>query len=185
MHAPEPSPALLRALLRRAMSRGLSAQDAEDVVFRAYYKAADAYDPARGRFEHLFGAVVDNECRYFWRTAQRRQRRHLRLVVDPALERRPCSEGAERAHALQQRLLDALTEDERRVFALWALQRHLPRGRLGARDAAERLGITVSEWENAKRRLKTRIHRLLDAWGLSPHDFFSLESDERPQRSSR
>ena len=171
--------------MRRAMSRGLSAEDAEDIVFRSYYKAADHYDPARGAFEHLFGSVVDNECRFFWRTWQRREKRHLRLVVDPSLEQRPEGAGAEQATARQKRLLEALTADEREIFAMWALQRHLPRGRLGAKDAASRLNITVSEWENAKRRLKAKLARLLDEWGLSPRDFFSLEDDERPQRSSR
>lgn len=182
---PSPSPALLGRLVRRAMSRGLQAQDAEDVVLRSYYKAAEAYDRDRGSFEHLFGAVVDNECRFWWRTWQRSERRHLRLVVDPALEERPETPAAERAAAQQQRLLDALTEEERRVFALWALQRHLPRGRLGAADAAARLGVTTAEWENAKRRLRTKIAQLLDDWKLSPRDFFSLEDDERPRRSTR
>ena len=48
-----------------------------------------------------------------------------------------------------------------------------------------RLGITIREWENAKRRLKTRIGTLLDEWGLEPRDFFSVEDDERPQRATR
>lgn len=181
--APEPTPALLQRLVRRAMSRGLSAQDAEDVVFRSYYKAAEGFDPSRGSFEHLFGAVVDNECRFFWRTWQRRERRHLRLVEDPALEPRPDAPGAELAAARQKELLAALTEDERTLFSTWALQRHLPRGRLTAKEAAARLDISVSEWENAKRRLKLKVTKLLDNWGLSPRDFFSLEDDERPRRS--
>ena len=68
---------------------------------------------------------------------------------------------------------------------LWALQKHLPRGTLKALDAASALGVSVAEWENAKRRLRARIGKLLDDWGMAPRDFFSLEDDERPKRAKR
>lgn len=180
---PEPSVELLELLIRRAMARGLPVQDAEDVVSRSYDRVAASFDPDRGSFEALYMKVVDNECRYFWRTWQRKRARVLELVRTTDLTPQRSTGAAERAGEHQRRLLEALTEDERRVFATWSLQRHLPRGTLKAAEAAASLGLTVREWENAKRRLRTRISHLLDAWGLHPRDLFSLEDDERPQRA--
>lgn len=171
---------LLELLVRRAMQRGIPAEDAEDIVLRGYHKATAHFDPDRGSFEALYIRIVDNDCRYFWRTWQRRERRDLRLLNEPGIRRESAAE--ERAEANQRRLLDALEPDERQIFATWALQRHLPRGQLGAADAARSLGVTVREWENAKRRLKNKIERILEASGLRPRDLFSVEDDERPKQ---
>jgi len=178
--APNVDTQLLELLIRRAMQRGIPAEDAEDIVLRAYHKATVHFDPEKGSFEALYLRIVDNDCRYFWRTWQRRKRRDLRLLNEPGI--RPGSRAEERAAANQRRLLEALDPDERRIFATWALQRHLPRGRLRADDAARSLGITVADWENAKRRLKKKIARTLDEWGLEPRDLFSVEDDERPKQ---
>lgn len=167
------------------MGRGIPPQDAEDIVVAAYHKVAQRFDPSRGSFEALYMTTVDNDCRYYWRTLERRERRHLRVVEADGITRRASHEGAERADRNQQALVDAFTDEEREIFALWALQRHLPRGTLKALDAASALGLSVSEWENAKRRLRTRITKLMDDWGLAPRDFLSLEDDERPQRAHR
>ena len=181
---PEPSKALLELLIRRAMARGVPGEDAEDIVLRSYHKVAAQFDPARGSFEALYMATVDNECRYFWRTWQRQQKRTLRLVREPgAASTNPRT--AELAVNRQRQLLAALDDTERSVFSTWALQRHLPRGTLKAAEAAQSLQMTAPQWENAKRRLKTRITSLLTEWGLAPRDLFSLEDDERPQRSQR
>ena len=180
---PEPSAALLELLIRRSMSRGIPAQEAEDIVVSAYHKVATHFDPSRGTFESLYMATVDNDCRFYWRSQERQRKRHLRLVEQDRLRRIPSTEGAERADRHQQELMDAFTDDEREIFALWALQKHLPRGTLKALDAASALDISVAEWENSKRRLRARIGKLLDDWGLAPRDFFSLEDDERPKRA--
>lgn len=178
---PSPDPRFLEHLIRRAMQRGLPAEDAEDIVVRAWERAAATFDPDRGSFEPYWARLVDTDCRYFWRTWQRRARRDLRLVTEPLDPSR--ARAAERAAANQERLLDAFEESERAVFATWAMQRHLPRGTLKNPDAARSLGLSVREWENAKRRLRTRISNLLDAWGLAPRDLFSVNDDERPTRS--
>jgi len=167
------------------MARGVAAEDAEDIVLRCYHRVADRFDPDRGSFEALYLKAVDNECRFFWRTWQRREKRHLQLVHEPEVTPNRSRTGAERAEKNQRRLLEALSPSERKAFATWALQRHLPRGRLNAAGASRSLGLTVREWENAKRRLKTRIAALLDEWGMTPRDLFSLEDDERPTRSTR
>ena len=183
--SPEPSAAFLELLVRRCMARGVAAEDAEDIVLRCYHRVADRFDPDRGSFEALYLKAVDNECRFFWRTWQRREKRHLQLVHEPEVTPNRSRTGAERAEKNQRRLLEALSPSERKAFATWALQRHLPRGRLNAAGASRSLGLTVREWENAKRRLKTRIDGLLAAWDMSPHALFSLEDDERPARSTR
>lgn len=182
---PTPDRRFLEHLIRRAMQRGIPAEDAEDIVVRAWERAVAGFDPDRGSFEPYWATLVDTDCRYHWRTWQRRQQRDLRLLHEP---RDPVEAAArERAAANQERLVEALNDEERAVFATWALQRHLPRGTLDAEAAARSLGIATSEWENAKKRLRTRINRLLDAWGLAPRDLFSVDDDERPKhlRSAR
>jgi DNA-directed RNA polymerase specialized sigma24 family protein len=180
--SPPVSAALLTRLIRVAMGRGLPAPDAEDVVLRCYTPVSTAFDPKRGSFGALYHRAVENACRGWWR--QRRRQPVLRLVGEPSVAPRVRPPAEERATANQERLIAALGPQERRVFATWALQRHLPRGRLTAKDAARSLDISVSEWENAKRRLRTRITKLLDDWGLEPRDLFSVEDDERPRRTS-
>ena len=177
--APVPDARFLEHLIRRAMQRGLPAEDAEDIVVRAWERAAATFDPDRGSFEPYWATLVDTDCRYFWRTWQRRARRDFRLINEPSDP--STAQARERAAENQQRLLDAFDERERAVFATWAMQKHLPRGTLKAPDAAKSLGVSVGEWENAQRRLRTRINQLLGAWGLQPRDLFSVEADERPR----
>lgn len=182
---PTPDRRFLELLIRRAMQRGISAEDAEDIVVRAWERAVAGFDPGRGSFEPYWATLVDTDCRYHWRAWQRRQQRDLRLLHEP---RDPVAAAArERAAANQERLVEALSEEERAVFATWALQRHLPRGTLDAEAAARSLGVAASEWENAKKRLRTKINRLLETWGWAPRDLFSVDDDERPKhlRSAR
>ena len=181
--APVPDPRFLEHLIRRAMQRGIPAEDAEDIVVRAWERATATFDPDRGSFEPYWARLVDTDCRYFWRTWQRRSRRDFRLVHEP--NHPSTAEARERAASNQQRLLEAFDDQERAIFATWAMQKHLPRGVLKASDAARHLQLSVGEWENAKRRLRTRIHRLLDAWGLQPRDLFSVDEDERPRRDKQ
>jgi DNA-directed RNA polymerase specialized sigma24 family protein len=177
MSPPVPSKAELTRLVSLAMSRGLPPPDAEDVVARSYERAAAAYDPGRGAFGALLQRVVQREAVEWWRTRLRGpDARTSPLGSVPAA---PSPEALEVASANQRRLLDALGEDERQVFAAWALQKVHPD--VDAAVAAGRVGLTVREFDNAKRRLKDRIRRLAASWGLEPRDFFSVTEDEGPR----
>ena len=182
---PIPSKDLLRTLVRMCLSRGLPAEDAEDVVHRSYEKASKAFDPTRGAFEALLCRVVQNECRYWWRT-QNRRRETSNLLHLPSVAPAKLGPSAERQAANKQRvLLDALEPEERQVFSAWALQRHLPKGRYPASEASASLGMSVAEFENAKRRLRTKVKNVLDSQGWSPRDLFSVEEDEGPRQRAR
>jgi len=157
------------------MSRGLSAADAEDVVSRAWERARSRFDPARGSFSALLGVAVDNECRYWWRTWQRRASRELLLVRDPTA----AVEETAIAERNQERLLAHLTAKERRLFATWALQKHLPNGRFPAAKAAASLGLDVRAYNNAKRRLKSRLESLLVELDLTAADLMPATSGGR------
>jgi DNA-directed RNA polymerase specialized sigma24 family protein len=170
-------------LVRTALSRGLPVQDAEDVVIQAYEKAARAYDPARGGFEPLLYKVVVNDCRYWWRTQQRWERVRGAILRFPGASMRSGPPAAEMANKRQEALLEALTPEERDVFAAWALQRHLKKGQYPATAAAASLSMSVREYENAKRRLRTRVAQILSEWGMAPRDLFSVEDDEGPRRN--
>jgi DNA-directed RNA polymerase specialized sigma24 family protein len=186
--APEPTPDFLRAMLRMAMSRGLPVADAEDAVARAWERSRDAFDPRRGSFEGLMHRVLDNECRYWWRAQQRAERARDNLVHHPgvALAAPPRPPTArERAATHQAALLERLDDDERRLFAAWALQKHLPQGTYPASQVAAGLGLTVAELNNAKKRLRTRIATLLDELGLDARDLYSVEDDEGPRRTAQ
>lgn len=177
--APRPTRSLLDRMARIALSRGLPEPDAEDVVVTAWQKAVAAWTPERGAFEALLARVVQRESVEWWRRARRQP------VVEPGtveLVTAPPPVDLERIAENQRRLLDALSAEERRVFATWALQKHLPQGQLDAAGAAGRLGMSVADYNNAKRRLKDKIHRLANQWGLAPRAFFSVAEDEGPRR---
>jgi len=175
---PSPSPAALRRVVRRALQHGLPAADAEDLAASAWERAAARFEPDRGSFDAYFEQVGRTAIADWWR--RHRRRGEVRLTTEPA-----APGGTARlqwVHDNQQRLLDALTDEERAVFATWALQKHLPQGHLTAPRAAGSLGMSVSEFNLAKRRLQGRIRRLADAWGLEPRDFFSVGEHEGPRR---
>jgi DNA-directed RNA polymerase specialized sigma24 family protein len=123
--------------------------------------------------------VVRNECIDWWRAAQQAPTPSGQLELVAA----PTAASMEQVAANQRRLLDALDPDERRLFATWALQKHLPQGTLDAAGAAARLGLDVRSYNNAKRRLRDKIRRLAAAWGLAPRAFFSVADDEGPRRT--
>ena len=177
---------VLRGLIGRVMRRGVPRSDAEDIVLHAYEKAAPTHDPARGSLEALLHRTVERETVDWWRRERawtraaetiRSEAAVVRLHgVDPATRRR--------AHLHQEALLERLTPAERKVFAAWALQRHLPQGELTASRAAATLGVSVPEYNNAKKRLARRIHAVLDELGLTPRDLWTVADDEGP-RSKR
>jgi RNA polymerase sigma factor (sigma-70 family) len=162
-----PDRRFLAAQIRWAMGRGLPAQAAEDVVFEAWEKADAGFDPRRGSFEAYMQRIVRNDCAYWWRRQQREQRSASQLRVLP-----PPDDGstAERAAQNQARLLEALEPEERAIFAAWALQKHLGKGQLTSSDLSRSLGLPLSEYENAKRRLRGRLQRLLTRFGWSARD---------------
>jgi len=167
MSAPTtPSRDFLAQQIRWAMGRGLPPQVAEDVVFEAWEQAVDGFDPQRGGFEPYMQGVVRNRCAYWWRKQARTTRAHghLRLLPDPD------DRGLERAHAHQEQLLEALGDEEREVFTAWALQKHLGKGQVRAADVGASIGLSPREFENAKRRLKDRLKRLLARFGWTVDD---------------
>ena len=174
----------LRGLIGRVMRRGVPRSDAEDIVLHAYEKAAPVHDPARGSLESLLHRTVDRDTVDWWRRNRAWSKVAQRLsaqadvvqlhVVDPAAQRR--------AHGHQQALLERLSPQERKVFAAWALQRHLPQGELTASRAAATLGVSVPEYNNAKKRLARRVRVVLDELGLTPRDLWTVAEDEGPRR---
>ncbi len=171
---PDPDPSFLAAQIRWACGRGLPVQAAEDLVFEAWEHATAAFDPARGRFEPFMQTIVCRRCAGWWRKHQRtvRAHAHLRLLPDP-------QEAAPRlrAQACQERMLEALDDEERAVFAAWALQKHLGKGQVQAAELGESIGLEPGAFENAKRRLKYRLGRLLTQFGWSIRDLLHGDDD--------
>lgn len=144
------------------------------MVFAAYHKAVEGFDPQRGSFEAYMQAVVRTSCAYWWRRQGRseRARDHLMLVSSPADRSRE-----ERAARNQEAMLEALSPDERAVFSAWALQKHLGKGRVSAEEVGRGLGMGPREFDNAKRRLKAQLRKLLDRFGWSTADLLRGEDD--------
>lgn len=174
MTPPPPSRAFLAAQIRWVRGRGIPVQEAEDLVFEAYHKAVKGFDPRRGAFEAYMQSVVRSMAAYWWRRHGRTQRAHDRLRLLPDDADRSREEAADRH---QTALLEALDPDERRIFAAWALQKHLGKGQITSVDVAESLGIGVNEYENAKRRLKAQLGRLLARFGWTARTVLYGEDD--------
>ena len=173
--SPEPpSRTFLAAQIRWVRGRGIPAQDAEDLVFDAYHKAVEGFDPRRGAFEAYMQSVVRSKAAYWWRRQGRTRRAHahLRLVETDADRTRE-----EQAAQNQAALLEALTEDERTIFAAWALQKHVGKGQITSVQVARSLGLDVTDYENAKRRLRAQLQRLLTRFGWSVGSLLHGEDD--------
>jgi DNA-directed RNA polymerase specialized sigma24 family protein len=69
----------------------------------------------------------------------------------------------------REAFLDRLTPDERALFHVWMQQRTED---LPAEAWAHKLGMSVAEFNNAKKRLRRRCATVLEALNLSPADLF-------------
>jgi DNA-directed RNA polymerase specialized sigma24 family protein len=177
---PVPDRHLLAQAVRAALRRGVPTADAEDIAVLSWERAMAAWKAERGPFEPLFQRVLQRQIADWWRTVARR----AEIAPPPGLaDDAPPSAQLEAVCRNQERLLEALTEPERAVFATWALQKQLPQGQLTAERAAAGLGMDVRGYDNAKRRLKGRILALAEAFGLAPADFFSCVEGEGPRRT--
>lgn len=167
MAFPLPDRDFLASQIRWARGRGVPLQEAEDLVFDAYHRAVEAFDPERGTFEAYMHTIVRNRCAYWWRRRSVVQRAHTELRL---AARRPPAEPAEVAARRQAAILEALDGDERRIFAAWALQKHLGKGVTTSQEVARSLGMSPAAYDNAKRRLKHRLHRLLEEFDWTVAD---------------
>ena len=75
----------------------------------------------------------------------------------------------------RQRLRMALSEDQNRLFEVWARQKA---GEIDRNEAANRLGMTVDEYEAGKKRLVRTLQRLLKNFGLEPGDLTSADTPD-------
>jgi hypothetical protein len=167
-----PSRDFLASQVRLAMGRGLPAQVAEDVVFEAWEKASKAFDPKLGNLEAYMQRIVRNDCAYYWRTQQRAERMATQLKLVSG------EDGAsELAADRQEAFLAALSDEERAVFAAWALQKHLGKGQVTSKSVGASLGLSTVDFENAKRRLKTRLVGLLGSFGWTVQDLLNGGDD--------
>jgi len=171
--------AAVRGLVHRALKHGVPREEAEDIVARSWEKVGPTYDPSRGSLEALLNRVVEREAIDWWRDRKRWQRVQERLRAESNVVQLPASGAGDENQRL---LLDRLDEQERRIFATWALQKHLPQGSFGAERAADTVGLTVSEFNNAKKRLRTRISTILQELGLEARDLWSVAANEGPRR---
>jgi len=175
---------VLRGLIGRVMRRGVPRSDAEDIVLHAYEKSAKAHDPTRGSIEALMSRMVDRDTVEWWRQNRAWSKVSERLSAESAVValHRVDDAARRRAYDHQSAVLERLTPAERKVFAAWALQRHLPQGELTASRAAATLGLSVTEFNNAKKRLGRRVRVVLDELGLTPRDLWTVADDEGPRR---
>ena len=169
----------VRSLVRCAMKRGVPREEAEDIVAQCWEKASNDYQSDRGAFEALLNRMVERAAIDWWRDRKRWERVQARLKAEPRLVSQPTSPAAE---SNQRLMLEKLTVEERRLFAAWALQKHLPQGSFSAKQVAETVDIPLSELNNAKKRLKTRIVNILNELGLETRELWSVAANEGPRR---
>ena len=123
--SPTLSRATVRNLVHRALKQGVPREEAEDIVARCWERATSHYESDRGSFEALVNRMVEREAVDWWRDRKRWQKVQARLKAEPAVVSQPVSVHAE---ANQRLLLERLNPQECRLFAAWALQKHLPQG---------------------------------------------------------
>lgn len=177
--SPTLSRAAVRTLVHCALKQGVPREEAEDIVARCWERASAHYQPGRGSFEAFLNRMVEREAIDWWRDRKRWQRVQERLKAEPRAASQPVSVAAE---TNQRLVLERLDPQECRLFAAWALQKHLPQGSFDAQRVAATVGVPVAELNNAKKRLKTRILNILNELGLESRDLWSVAANEGPRR---
>jgi DNA-directed RNA polymerase specialized sigma24 family protein len=167
-------------LMALGRSRGLSRQDAQDLAGQTLLRALEKSD----RYEGITGKPV-----LAWLTklasnifVDLMRARHREPVAD-AEELSPTNNIDQSAlpdvqtldaqAAMRRRALVArLSPEDRRFLRVWASQH----GREIDRDeGANCLGMSITEYEAAKKRMKTVLARMLKELGLEPSELWSSE----------
>ncbi len=181
-HAPrgEPRPApherptwpeIVRRLLLHARHLGATREEAEDLAHDALelvVREPGWFDPTRGELLGALKVVLRNRFLNVLRSRVVHHRAAPRLQIVPDPPGPDVALGSATARELRRRLLALLEPEERAVFAAWMRQRA---GEPGP-EAARSLGLTHAGYEAAKKRLRRRVHALLDELGVAPGDLF-------------
>ena len=168
---------LVRALYVHALRLGASPEAAEDMVQEALtipLGKADWFDPERGTLPAALRAVITHRFIDSCRARERRRRLHAHhLHGHEPTAPSPSNKMAERtAYLNRQRFLAQLDEDERGLFAMWIRQNQ---GEVKGPEGAVALGMSYSEYEAAKKRLRRRSQAILDELEIEISDLFGGE----------
>ncbi|MBX2803571.1 MAG: hypothetical protein KTR31_38185 [Myxococcales bacterium] len=171
---------LIRRLVATALRLGASVEEAEDLVQDTLeVVCADPgwFDRSRGSLITALTTVLRNRFidRRRHDQVHRRATPHLRLLEPPSATPDQAVAAAE-ARARRKLFLAQLTQEERALFGAWLKQ---DRRMLQAQEAAASLGMRVSDYDNAKKRLRRRCRWILLQLEIETHDLFGPEGGAR------
>ncbi|MCP4868049.1 MAG: sigma-70 family RNA polymerase sigma factor [Proteobacteria bacterium] len=157
---------------------GASLEEAEDLVADAIVvlrSRPDRYDLSTSPIG-LIRTIVRNAYIDRYRVRTNRARLHLRLVEPDSTVFGDRELVRQTAHANRQRLLDALEPAERIVWDAWVRQRERE---LDGPQAAAVVGVTYGEYENRKRKLRRRVHSVMEMLDLRFDDLLDPPEGSR------
>jgi DNA-directed RNA polymerase specialized sigma24 family protein len=171
-------------LVALGRKKGLSLQEAEDLAGQTLLRALqrrDRYSPVAGK--PVLAWLTTLAKNLFIDLLRQNQRDPAACAEDlsPATEVDPAAlpdtqAVGDRAAAMRRVLLANLSREDHRFLTTWIPQHHKE---IDRDEAANRLGMTVEEYEAAKKRMKTVLARVLKELGLKPSDLWSPEKDVR------
>ncbi len=163
---------LTRILLRHARFLGATFEEAEDLTHDAlatFHADPHWYDPQRGSLKAALKTVITNRFRDLVRRSGRGAlvKRRLRLVTREDVPGADHQVESRLRAGNRDRLLAALSRQERGLFQAWMCQRQ---DEMDGPTAARSLGLNMRDYENEKPRLRRRCKKLLEELGMEPVD---------------
>lgn len=162
-----------------AMHKGLSKAEALDVaqqvVVRVIAKCDQYVERPGTPYLAWLWTVAVNHLTDVLRSRGAQRRLTERLWREPEGDRPPDAEQQLTDHEAQSnrdRLLEALPEEDRLVFLIWARQND---GEIDRAEASDQLGISMAAYEAAKKRVRRAVAAAQLRLGLRVEHFWSHE----------
>ena len=172
-------------LISAGRKKGLTPNQAEafaqDALLRAYERR-DHFTPRPGK-SWLNWLLTVAWNRFYDRI---RTERCEKLLREEAAHRIPADTPTAiqetrlaNAEATRRRaeLVRAIPEDQRLVFWVWVEQNA---GEISRQEAADKLGMTLSEYEASKKRVRRSLEKAMQSLGFQPADLFSTDFQHVP-----
>lgn len=167
---------LIRRLIAAGLRLGATVEEAEDLVqdtLETVLADPGWFDRSRASLATALTAVLRNRFIDRRRHDQVHHRATPRLrLLEPPPDPPDRAVAASEARARRALFLTQLSPDERALFRAWVQQ---SRRLIQAQEAAASLGMRVSDYDNAKKRLRRRCRRILLELQLEAHDLFGPE----------
>lgn len=166
---------IVATAMRKGLSKAEALDVAQEVAVRLITKQGQYVERPGTPYVAWLWTVAQNYLTDVLRSRAAQHRLAERLWREADDAGPPDAEQRLTDHEAQlnrDRLLEALPEEDRLVFLVWARQND---GEIDRTEASEQLGMSVAEYEAAKKRVRRTITTAMVRLGLRAQHFWSRE----------